>query len=155
MPAAVLLFSMDGVPMIYAGQEIAETAQPSLTAREVTDWPAGFKKNSDVRKFYKKLISLRAKHPSLSRGQKFAVSSGGNPSVFVFASSYREDALLVAVNFSAEPLDIMTEVPEIFVSQGGKLMLESEFSSGKIEQVRAATVSVKLPGWGYQIWQLK
>ncbi len=154
-PSAVLLFTMDGVPMISAGQEILESQQTSSSSKNPIDWAGGLKINAEARKFYKKLIASRMRHPSLSRGQKFAVPAKNEPSLFVFAASYREDAVLVAVNYSASSVDTIVEVPDIFLSAANKLRVDSVFGSGKISQVELTTVSVKLPPWGYEIWELK
>lgn len=153
--AAVLLFSLDGVPLLYAGQEIGETRAPSLVAREAIDWKTGLKLNGDLKKFYKKLIALRKDHPSLSHGQKFRVAAKGNDSVLIFAATYREDAVLAAFNFSSEPADVGVEIPSIFYSSKGKLMLEEVFRKGTLSMIGQGSARLRIAARGYEIWELK
>ena len=153
--AAALLFSLTGVPLLYAGQEIGETRQPSLVAREPIDWKTGLNMHGDVRKFYKKLTALRKDHPSLPRGQKFRVAVDGNDSILIFAATYREDAVLAAFNFSPEPADLVFEVPSIFYSSKGRLMLQEVFGNGKLSPIGAVSTRLRLPAHGCEIWEMK
>ncbi len=154
-PAAVLEFCLDGVPLVNAGQEILESRQNSPVKKNAIDWVSGLRHNAETRKFYKKLISFRSKHPSLSRGQKFFMPSGNAPSVFAFAASYREDVVMAAVNFSGSSVSASVQVPDIFLSNGGKLKLRSVFEAGELVQTDGAQVNVNLPAWGYEIWHLE
>ncbi|OGR82050.1 MAG: hypothetical protein A2901_04415 [Elusimicrobia bacterium RIFCSPLOWO2_01_FULL_54_10] len=152
---AVLLFTLDGVPMLCAGQEIGETHQHSIDSKEVIDWKAGSKKNGELRKFFKQLIHFRKSHPSLARGQKFRIPSKGSESAFAFAASYRDDAVLVAVNLSASPVDAVLELPAIFYSAGGKLTLKEALGNGKLDRLGEDSSSLRLPPWGFMIWESK
>jgi glycosidase len=158
-PAAVLLFTSGGVPMLYNGQEIGETHQPSLTLREPIHWTAGLKKNADLKKFYKQILQVRAEHPAFSKGQTFPLKISPSPSsspVLAFARSYRGDAALVAINFSSQTFQGTLEVPEIFRSEDGKLKVKNVFPGEPLQTVNNASEAVmKLPPWGYQIWVMR
>ena len=153
--AAALLLTLDGVPLILSGQEIAETKQTSLLDKDAIDWSDGLKKNSETRKTYKKLIGLRGKHLSLGRGQKFIVHAGGAKSVFAFASSYREDAVLAAFNFSPAEFDREIDLPEIFLSRDGKINLKGVFVGGNLKQAGPGKAGLHMPPWGFQVWEIK
>lgn len=176
--AIALIFTLDGVPLIYNGQEIGETHEPSLFEKEPIHWQeatgderfrfgASFRKHSRpvgeerktaasaIRKFYKKLGALRREHPALSRGQSFRVKSSDDKQLFSFARSYRDDAVLVAVNLSTKEFRGALELPEIFKSGNGKLELKAIFPGKPLQLESDASVHLTFPAWGYQIWIAK
>ena len=153
--ASVLIFTLDGVPMIYSGQEIGEDHTPSLFEKEAIDWDQGYKKHSSLRKFYKKLAAFRAGHAALSRGQRFAVPTSESRSVLAYARSYRDDAVLVAINLSPGEFRGTMEVPEIFRSKNGQFRLKPLFSETALDPVGEGSAGLTLPPWGYQVWELK
>jgi hypothetical protein len=68
---------------------------------------------------------------------------------------YREDAVMVAINFSEEPFDGRMEVPQIFRSKNGQLKLKPLFPGKPLKAVTAQEASLFLPPWGYQVWAIK
>lgn len=142
--------------MIYNGQEIGEVRQPSLSHKELIQWKrksSGPNTVSQIRKFYKKLARLRQEHPSLSRGQRFHIDTSDPKNIFSFARSYREDAVLVAVNFSAQEVRTQLHLPEIFSSESGKLELKAVFpEEHRLRLKEGSLTELVLAPWGYQIW---
>ena len=56
----VALFTLDGVPMLYNGQEVADTARHSIFGRLPIDWSCGDKPAGQARRaFCKKLCAMR------------------------------------------------------------------------------------------------
>lgn len=153
--SAVLLFTLDGVPMIYNGQEVAEIHQPSLSEKEVINWRENSKNFSNIRKFYKKLMLLRQEQSSLTRGQRFRLNTSDNGQLFAFACSYRGNAVLVAINFSSKEFKGTMDLPEIFSTENGKLKVKPVFSGTPLRLQNRFTAELVLPPWGYQIWVLK
>ena len=154
--AAALLLTSDGVPLIYSGQEIAETRQPSLVNREPIDWAKGLKSHSETRKIYKKLIAFRGKHPALRKGQRFPVPVAASPQIFAFAASYREDLILAVFNFSPSEFNGRIDLPDIFISEKGKIQLKAFFDGrGELKQTGADSADLRLVPWGFQVWEMK
>ncbi len=151
-PLAALLLTLDGVPLIYNGQEIGEERPTSLFEKELIDWERGSK---ELKKFYKKLIHFRSSHPCLSRGQRFRVSSSNDEALFVFASSYRDDAVLVALNLSSKEFSGTLDVPNIFRTKKGELNLKALFSDHDFLSSSPSDAKLNLPPWGVQIWEIK
>lgn len=86
--AATLLFSIPGVPMLYAGQEVGETSQ-----RGLIDW------NQDdmgLAEYYYHLVQARNLFPALRYGDFERLNSSNNR-VFAFARYTEGEAPLVAI----------------------------------------------------------
>ncbi len=107
-----------------------------------------------LERFYRKLMRIRKQHPALARGQRFPVRSTEPERIFTFAATYRDDAVMVAVNASAEKFDGQVSLPEIFKDDKGKPRLKKLLKSGWLEHSKIDT-SLHLPPWGYQIWKIK
>jgi len=152
---AVLLLTLGEVPMIYNGQEIAENRMPSLFKKDVIDWKNKTKHSSKSKKFYKKLLIYRSRHPSLVRGQRFEIETSDPDSVFAFTKVYREDAVLVVVNLTQTAFKGTINLPESFVSPGGKINLKPLFKKGHFVGDGFPPTQLNLPPWGYEVWEVK
>ncbi len=89
--AAVLDFTLPGIPLIYAGQE---TGEP--TSRGLVHW-------SDSRQltpFYQRLITLRKQYPALSTGAYTGLVTE-NQNIYAFLRQKDETTFLVLANLSA------------------------------------------------------
>tara|TARA_B100000745_G_scaffold218760_1_gene145610 strand:+ start:1588 stop:3210 length:1623 start_codon:yes stop_codon:yes gene_type:complete len=110
-----------GIPTIYYGEEVARQAGPWPHNRDNMPWGkkdvqpgTGIPRHEGLRAHYKKFIDIRHKHPAL-RGDNFKVISERNDELLAF---YRwdekaGDAVVVAVNRTAEPLKLSVPVPEM------------------------------------------
>jgi len=151
-PSTLMMLTLGGVPYIFNGQEVGESNHPALTEKKVIDWWKLSKENSKLRKFCKKLVKLHGRNSAISRGQRFRVRGEKDDSIYVYARTYREDVVLVAVNFSDQEYKNVIEMPEIFLSKKGKVNLKSVFSDGLIQKGPKGKYVLVLPPWGYQIW---
>ncbi len=155
LAAAALIFTLEGVPLLYNGQEIGEVHQPSLFEKETIGWGKNRKEQSNMRKFYSKLVTLRRKNAALMHGQRFPVNSSDDKRMFAFARSYRGDAALVAINLSPKEFKGTLEIPEVFVNDKGKLNTKPAFPGHDLQLSDGLSAKLTLPAWGYQIWTLK
>jgi len=127
--AAVLLFTLDGTPLIYAGQEIgspASTHRGGLLEGRPVDWDAVA---PEPWMLYQHLFWLRRLYPALERGGLRPLDPG-HPGVVAFVRTpppehSTEKVFVVAVNLSPEPAKIeLAGLPmnlgrELFSSGGG------------------------------------
>ncbi|NIV14774.1 MAG: hypothetical protein GWN62_26935, partial [Aliifodinibius sp.] len=60
---ATLLFSLPGLPLIYAGQEIGETQAPSLFEKDTLSWEEA---DSSLFGMYRELIKMRNQYSCLT-----------------------------------------------------------------------------------------
>jgi glycosidase len=154
-PCTALLFTLDGLPMFAAGEEAAEK-RPEGSG--TIDWKGevnGKPESLRMKKLVRRLLSVRQAHPALSRGQTFRVETDAREQAVVFARSYRDDALLVAVNLSSAPLRSKITLPEIFLNEGGQVAAKTLLKTGRIEKGTDGTATLLLPAFGYEIWKVQ
>lgn len=108
VPAAVMLMTMHGVPLIQNGQEIGETEPCSLFDRHKIDWSNGDKR---VLELYKHLIRIRREFIALRRGAMMALETSDDVSAAAFARVYGDQVIVVVTNFSDEALDLRVNLP--------------------------------------------
>ncbi len=63
---ATFIFTLPGIPLIYAGQEIGETVRPSLFEKFTINWAAG---DTALFRMYQQLIRMRKQHPVFQTGK--------------------------------------------------------------------------------------
>jgi glycosidase len=100
--AAAAVFTVRGVPMIYAGQEAGLTDTPDLFEDDRVDWAAG---DSDMFAFYQRLIDMRKTHPALTRGSRTELISNHPDTVLAFLREHEDDRILVVINLADRVYD--------------------------------------------------
>jgi len=109
IPFLVFIFSVDGLPLIYNGQEFGEHSYSSLFEKEPYSWPVDKLRIFDL---IKQLVLLRRNNPAFSSRNFYSIKTN-NKDVLLYK---KDNHLLVALNFSA----IANEVD---LKQGKKLKL--------------------------------
>ncbi|HHV61808.1 MAG TPA: DUF3459 domain-containing protein [Firmicutes bacterium] len=142
--AATLLLTLDGVPLIYNGQEIGERERPDLFNPFKIQWDRG---DWQLREFYQGLLALRRATPALRRGGLMFVETGHDDKCLAYVRRYMDEAVFVALNFSGDRLSVSVDlsgaVPEVFLNRGAykvRTVLEP-FSSQIMNLGAAFTVS--------------
>ncbi|MBC6429252.1 MAG: DUF3459 domain-containing protein [Cellvibrionales bacterium] len=104
---AVLAFTLDGVPLLYSGQEAGLDRRLRFFERDPIDW--GDYRLAD---FYRDLLTLRAQTPALlagATGGRFAPIDhrSDNERAYAFTRTAADGSgVLVALNFSAAPANL-------------------------------------------------
>ena len=98
----VLIFSLDGIPLIYNGQEIGASHYPSLFEKETIDWE---NKNLQINKLIKELILLRKNYRTLSSKNYKFIQHHHSKDILIF-KKFNSNSLLVLINFSNRIIDI-------------------------------------------------
>ena len=96
--AAVFNFTIEGVPMLFAGEEVGNDHGGYNTHTPV-NW--GSFLASRFSAFYKNLGMLRRSHEALRRGDTTWLASGGGSGLIAFTRRRESEEFLVAINFSA------------------------------------------------------
>ncbi|RKG92458.1 alpha-amylase family glycosyl hydrolase [Corallococcus terminator] len=103
--AAALQLTTAGIPVIYYGEEVGRAGGDWPQNRGDMPWGkqavkpgAGKKRDEVLREYYKRLISIRRAHPSLSRGTHEALSTEGDVYVFQRRDAASGDTVVVALN---------------------------------------------------------
>jgi len=121
----VVLFTLDGVPFLYNGQEVADTARHSIYARLPIDWANGETAAGKARfAFCQKLCSLRRCEPALTQGEVVWQDNDAPRLVLSYLRTFGHEAILTVVNLSDKPLAVklpgLTEIFKPLLAEGAK-----------------------------------
>jgi glycosidase len=151
LAASALMFTLDGVPMIYNGMEVgdaAESASPALFERLPIYWDSGALR-AWFTPFYASLIELRRAHAALTTGTVEWLHNSDEARVLTFLRRAPDETLLVAVNLSNRPFSGQVQV------------VQGEFRDITPQAQLVASVSksaslppaIDLPAWGFRIYR--
>jgi len=101
LAASVLMFSLDGVPLIYNGMEVGdatESGDPALFEKLPIFWHP--KDRPSFRATYQDLIKLRSEHAAFHSRKVTWVHNSDEANVVTFVRSDDKEEFLVVINFS-------------------------------------------------------
>jgi len=102
LAASAVIFTMDGVPVLYNGMEVGdvtESGAPALFEKLPVFWGTR-EKRPEYPAFYEKMIPLRAAHAALRQGATTWVHNGDEERIVTYVRSDASEEILVAVNLS-------------------------------------------------------
>src|SRR4051812_11666981 len=105
LASSALMFTLDGVPMLYNGMEVGDTTEsgdPALFYRLPVFWPIE-KRRPEFPRFYRQMIALRKAHPALTLGRLEWLRNSDESRVVTFARREGAEEIVVAINFSNRP----------------------------------------------------
>src|SRR5947209_6347423 len=105
LAAEALMFTLDGVPMLYNGMEAGDTAEsgaPALFERLQIFWPIA-ERRPEFPRFYRQMIALRKAHASLRGGELQWLHNSDESRVVTYARRDAAEEIVVAINFSTQP----------------------------------------------------
>ncbi|MGA9671626.1 MAG: alpha-amylase family glycosyl hydrolase, partial [Terracidiphilus sp.] len=105
LAASALMFTMDGVPLLYNGMEVADatpSSSPALFETLKVYWP-GSPIHPGFRQFYDFIIPFRKQHAALWYGQITWVHNSDEQHVLSYLRGSGTDQLLVIINLSNTP----------------------------------------------------
>jgi glycosidase len=103
--ASALLFTLDGVPLIYNGMEVGDATQsrdPALFEPQKIFWQAALW-HPEYPKFYTAMDALRRQHPALQQGQIVWLHNSAEQHVVSYLRHAGAEEFLVVVNLSNTP----------------------------------------------------
>jgi cyclomaltodextrinase / maltogenic alpha-amylase / neopullulanase len=154
LAASALMFTLDGVPMLYNGMEVGDTTEsgaPALFERLPVFWQIA-ERRPEFPRFYKSITALRRAHPALRRGELVWIKNSDESRAVTFLRRGEGEELLVAINFSSQPFAGTVESP------AGAAYAEvtpqtAEQSSSAAPAGAANPPSLSLGPWGYRIYR--
>ncbi|MDB6086728.1 MAG: Alpha amylase, catalytic region [Gammaproteobacteria bacterium] len=160
--AAVLLFTLPGVPLIYAGDEVGAEFEP-YNMKKPIDWRDRY----GLKPLYRRLSQLRQRTPALRGGQTTLVPTDADNRVLAFirgpldAGEARappgEDGgdtpWLVVINFSASPAHVQLHPAEPLNSGSGTWAALNPIDGTRSVVHLVPHLSVELPGYGAVLLQ--
>jgi glycosidase len=105
LAASALMFTLDGVPMLYNGMEVGdatESGDPALFDKLNIFWNP--KDRPQLRNIYHDLIQLRHQYGALRTARVDWLKNSDETRLVAFLRADDKDELLVVINFSNRPL---------------------------------------------------
>jgi glycosidase len=105
LAASALMFTMDGVPMLYNGMEVGDTTEsgaPALFERLPIFWAIA-ERRPEFPKFYREIIALRRAHAALRQGETAWLENDEPDRIVTVLRRAPGEEFLVAVNVSNRP----------------------------------------------------
>jgi len=160
LAASALVFTLDGVPLLYNGMEVGDTTEstaPALFEKLPIFWLIA-ERRPDFPRFYKQITALRAAHPALREGALEWLRNSDEARVVTFARRSGNEELIIAINLTGRPFSGFIEAAngaaftDITPDYGAPLM------PGQSEQERKAARPAALPtltldAWGFRIFR--
>jgi glycosidase len=103
--ASALMFTLDGVPLIYNGMEVGdatESGDPALFDKLNIFWHP--KERPPLTDIYHDLIQLRRDYPAFTSGQLVWLPNSDQSKIVSFVRRDDKDEFVVVINFSNRPL---------------------------------------------------
>lgn len=139
---AALTFTVEGIPLLYSGQEAGLKKRLLFFEKDTINWS-----NLEMQKFFQLLTSLKHNNPALwngtSGGSMAFVATSAPEKILAFTREKDNNQVLVVFNLSAEPVEA-----NIQLSKAGDYQ---EYFSGETKTIGNNT-NVKLEKWGYKVF---
>jgi glycosidase len=106
LAASALMFTLDGVPLLYNGMEVGDAAESgggALFDKLNISWHP--KARPELRGIYHDLIQLRHQYAALRNSRVDWLRNSDEASLVTFLRSDEKDELLIIINFSNRPLN--------------------------------------------------
>ncbi len=144
--ASVIMFTLDGVPLLYTGMEVgdlAESGAPQLFEKLDVFWDAS--RRPDFPAFYRELIAFRKAHSVLRNGTLEWLNNSSDDRIVSYRRKDASEELVVVVNTSNRPWigtieasgDYTDVTPRAKPAVGGT----------------AALPALSLEAWGYRVFR--
>ena len=156
LAASALMFTLDGVPMLYNGMEAGDTTEsgaPALFERLPVFWPIA-ERRPEFPRFYRQIIALRRASPALRRGTLEWLRNSDETRVVSYTRRLGDEEVIVAVNFSNRPFVGFVE------AAGGAAFTDVTPDVAPppppAHTARARAVglpAISLDAWGYRIFR--
>jgi glycosidase len=157
LAASAIMFTMDGVPLLYNGMEVGDTAEsgaPALFERIPILWSIA-ERRPEVPVFYRQMIALRRAHPALTHGDVRWLRNADEQRIVTFARAAAGERLVIAVNLSSQPFAGVIEADSgDYEDITPYWQAESAASDACPRRgCSAALPAVSLQPWGFRIFR--
>ena len=105
LAASAMMFTLDGVPLLYNGMEVGDTTEsgaPALFEKLPVFWPIA-ERRPEFPRFYKQMMALRRSSEALRRGTLEWLRNSDESRVMTYVRRTPGEEVLVAINFSNRP----------------------------------------------------
>ena len=105
LAASALVLTLDGIPLVYNGMEVGDTAEsggPALGERLPIFWPIA-ERRPEFPRFYAQAIALRRAHAALRQGETVWLRNSEDSRVVSYLRRGGGEEFLIAINLSSQP----------------------------------------------------
>jgi glycosidase len=161
LAASALMFTLDGVPMLYNGMEVGDTTEsgaPALFEKLPVFWPIAERRPEFLR-FYKQMTALRRANAALRRGSVEWLRNSDESRVVTYLRRIRDEEVVVAINLSNRPFFGSIEVStgsgyfEITPDVGPPLPPDAPPSQQSAGKRSVGLPALSLDAWGYRFFR--
>ena len=148
LAAHALVFTLDGVPLVYNGMEVGDTTEsgfPALFEKLPIFWDIGVRR-PEFKRFYDAMIELRKGSDALRRGRLDWLRNSGEDRVVSFIRSGMDEDVVAVINLSSAHFTGFVEVSGDFE--------DATPSFGETrEEKTAALPAVTLAPWEFRVFR--
>jgi len=115
LAASALMFTLDGVPLLYNGMEVGdatESAEPALFCKLNICWHPHQSERPQFRSIYHDLIKLRKQYPAFHTDGVTWLPNSDPANLVTFSRHDDNDEFVVIINFSNRPINGSVDLPE-------------------------------------------
>jgi cyclomaltodextrinase len=161
LAASALMFTLDGVPLLYNGMEVGDTTEsgaPALFEKLPVFWSIA-ERRPEFPRFYKQMIALRRSSNALRQGSVQWLRNSDESRVLSYVRRTADEEVLVAINFSNRPfVGSVTIAPgsnfvDITPDVGPPLPPDAPAPVPVARRQAVGLPSLSLGAWGYRIFR--
>jgi glycosidase len=160
LAASALMFTIDGVPLLYNGMEVGDTTEsgaPALFEKLPIFWPIA-ERRPEFPRFYKQMMALRRSSNALRRGTVEWLANSDESRVLTYLRRTPDEEVLVAVNLSNRPFFGSTEVAnatyaDITPDVGPPLPPDAPAPERTARKRAVGLPALSLDAWGYRVFR--
>jgi cyclomaltodextrinase / maltogenic alpha-amylase / neopullulanase len=161
LAASAMMFTLDGVPLIYNGMEAGDTTEsgaPALFERLPIFW-GNDERRPEFPRFYKQMMALRRSSEALRRGSLEWLHNSDESRVISYLRQAANEDVVVAINLSNRPFIGSLEIADgqtfkdITPDVGASLLPDAPAPERATRARMNGLPVLFLDAWGYRIFQ--
>lgn len=161
LAASALMFTLDGVPLVYNGMEVGDTTEsgaPALFEKLPIFWPIA-ERRPEFPRFYKQIMALRRSSNALRRGSVEWRKNSDEARVVTYIRRTEDEELLVAINLSNRPFFGSVEVgsgaafADVTPDIAPPLLPDAPAPAQAARKRAVGLPAISLEAWGYRIFR--
>ncbi len=131
LAASILNFTLDGIPFLYNGQEIADCTPTHWLTNAPIQWLQHGDRNdnkvaNETLAKYQRLFAIRKEYPALTSGDLIWINNSEPDSVLSFLRKKGEEEILVMLNLSNRDTHVTIDLPVMDYSSVENLLTGTE-----------------------------
>ena len=161
LAASAMMFTLDGVPLLYNGMEVGDTTEsgaPALFEKLPVFWPIA-ERRPEFPSFYKQVMALRRSSSALRRGSVEWLRNSDESRVVTYLRRAPDEEVLVAINFSNRPFFGSVETTgaagyaDVTPDVGPPLPPDAPAPEQSARKRTVGLPVLALDAWGYRIYR--